>query len=471
MIGTAGLLTLVTLTGLVAGLAREWLLVASWGAGARTDAVLVALFLPEVIRIMLGGGLLSSAALSMWNETEPSRRAQWLGRMSGVVLLTSLLLSLILFLGAPLWSHLIGPGLSAQHTEMAGATLRVLAWALPGMALQALWSVPLQAHGRFVLAGLGSLLYNLPAVMYLGWARGGADERLLGLAFAAGALSSCLVLWPAMWRLGWRPSLTRWHSELARALGQRLMPLMGGALVSHGLVLLERMVASYLGEGVVTVLNLARKLINLPLLALMSINQVLLGLMSRGESREQLRLLRQGMALVTTVSTSGALGIMLASPALVTLLFPRVHGAHVLAPVLAWYAVTLVVASWNNLLTRYSHARGNTQLPFECELAAGATQALALLALAPLLGVTGLAMATLIGALVQGALLWRRGVVWGQVPMLKSSASSAALLWIAGAWITPNLPQVPWGQLVWATGIGALGMGLLALILRPWRAD
>lgn len=31
MLGAAGLLTLVTLFGLVAGLAREWLLVDAWG--------------------------------------------------------------------------------------------------------------------------------------------------------------------------------------------------------------------------------------------------------------------------------------------------------------------------------------------------------------------------------------------------------------------------------------------------------
>ena len=59
MLGASGALTLVTVAGLAAGLGREWLLVHNWGAGARTDAFLVALFLPEAIRMMLGGGLLS----------------------------------------------------------------------------------------------------------------------------------------------------------------------------------------------------------------------------------------------------------------------------------------------------------------------------------------------------------------------------------------------------------------------------
>ena len=56
MLGASGALTLVTVAGLAAGLGREWLLVHNWGAGARTDAFLVALFLPEAVRMMLGGG-------------------------------------------------------------------------------------------------------------------------------------------------------------------------------------------------------------------------------------------------------------------------------------------------------------------------------------------------------------------------------------------------------------------------------
>ncbi|KPA95964.1 hypothetical protein PF70_04024, partial [Pseudomonas asplenii] len=51
MFGSTLWLTLATLTGLAAGFAREWLLVAAWGAGGRSDSFLVALFLPEALRM------------------------------------------------------------------------------------------------------------------------------------------------------------------------------------------------------------------------------------------------------------------------------------------------------------------------------------------------------------------------------------------------------------------------------------
>lgn len=470
MLGAASVLTVVTLTGLACGLAREWLLVASWGASARTDAFLIALFIPEAVRTILGGGLLSSAALALWQGREPEQRMPWLGGMSAVVGGLALACSALLWLGAPVGVQLIGPGLSPAQAASAQMGMSVLAWALPGMALQALWSVPLQAQGRFVLAGLGSLLYNLPAVICLAWSRGQTQERDLAWSFVAGSLLMGLVLLPSLWRQGWRPALLRWHRADALELGQRVWPLLGGAMVGQGLTLLERIVASYLGDGVLTVLNLARKLVNLPLLALMAVNQVLLGLMSRGGQAKRLQLLRQGMGLVSTVSTPAAIGLMLAAPSLVALLFPRVQGAAILAPVLAWYAVTLVVASWNSLLTRYSHAAGNTRLPFACELAGGAAQALALVLLAPMFGVTGMAAALLLGTLVQGALLWWRSDARGRVPMGWPLGACGGLLWVAGAWVAPRLPLEPWWQLGWATVAGALALLALALLFKPWRA-
>src|SRR5690606_8102201 len=116
-----------------------------------------------------------------------------------------------------------------------------------------------------VLVGLGSLMFNLPAVVYLGWQ--GASSTATGLATACvlGSLLMPLSLLPSGWRLGWRPYARDVEAGAGRELLRRMGPLLTSNLASHGLALLERMVASLLGEGVVTWVNFARKLINLPL--------------------------------------------------------------------------------------------------------------------------------------------------------------------------------------------------------------
>ncbi|MDZ4337600.1 MAG: lipid II flippase MurJ, partial [Pseudomonas sp.] len=104
-------LTLATLAGLAAGFAREWLLVAAWGAGSRSDAFLVALFLPEALRMTMAGGLLAAAALPLYNLRNNVAQQRWLNGLSPWLLLCALLLAGLFALGAPLWVQLIGPGL------------------------------------------------------------------------------------------------------------------------------------------------------------------------------------------------------------------------------------------------------------------------------------------------------------------------------------------------------------------------
>lgn len=470
MLGSAGLLTLVTLLGLIAGLGREWLLVASWGAGARTDGFLIALFIPEALRIILGGGLLSSAWMALWQEREEADRPVWLGRATLGVGALALLLALVLSMGAELWVRLVGPGLAPELRPTTHHALQILAWTVPGLVLQALWSVPLQAQGRFLLAGLSSLVFNLPVVIYLAAQRGQAQESTLAWAFVAGSAATALLMVPAVRTVGLRLALLRWHSPTLRELARRVAPLLGSALMGQGLMLLERMVASYLGEGVVTVLNLARKLVNLPLVALMSVNQVLLGLMSKGGGADRLPLLRQGLALNTLVTTPAAVGLLLSAQAIVALLFPKVHGTDILAPLLGWYAVALVLAGWNTLLARYNYAAGDTRLPFICETSGNLAQAVALPLLAWLHGAQGMAMALLLGVVVNGGLLLQFNGLWARVRLPTLVLAGALSLGLSAAFLLPMWPAAPLIRLAASAAAGLVCLLALAAWLKPWKA-
>lgn len=115
MLGSAFWLTLATLLGLCLGFAREWLLVASWGAGERSDAFLIALFLPEALRMSLAGGVLSAAALPLFLERQGERRLDWLAAILPALLGIAVALSLLLLAAAPWLVRLLGPGLARSE--------------------------------------------------------------------------------------------------------------------------------------------------------------------------------------------------------------------------------------------------------------------------------------------------------------------------------------------------------------------
>jgi len=471
MLGAASLLTLVTFGGLLAGFAREWLLVASWGASARTDAYVIAMFLPEAVRAMLAAGVFTSSALALWQSKNAAERRAWFGQINTALCLISLSMSLLFAVGAPAWVHLMAPGLAPSHQDATQHSLAILAWCLPGIVLQAWWAVPRHAGGHFLLAGAASLVYNLPALAYLGWHREASDPQMLSWAFVAGSVASAALLLPSAWRVG-----LGWHRlgdslGALRAWAAQLGPLLGSAVAGQGITLLERMVASYLGEGVVTGVNLARKLMNLPLIALQSLNQVLLSLMSRRQG-ERLALLRGGLAAVTLLSLPSALSLMLSAPALISLLFPKVHGTNALVTLLAGYAAILVLAGWNTLLARYHYAEGDTRGPMLAELRGSLLQALSLPVLAWWLGPLGIVWALMLGTLLTGwQLLQVQSLQRALASMRLGAQASAGTLMLAAAWwaLRPRLSTEPAWLLAEAAAAGTLSMLILAAWLRPWR--
>lgn len=468
MFGSTLWLTVATLAGLVAGFAREWLLVAAWGAGSRSDGFLVAVFLPEALRMTLAAGLLAAAALPLYQQRDPHRQQAWLASLSPRLLGVGLALFAVLALGAPLWVRLIGPGLDAAAHAEAAANLRWLAACAPGLVMHGLFSIPLQARQRFVLPGLGSLLFNLPPVLYLFIRGSSSDSAELAMSFFAGSVLMCLPLLVPVWSFGWRPWQVTGDPLAGRELLGRIGPLLASNVASQGLALLERLIASFLGEGAVTWVNLARKLINLPLIALMSLNQVLLGMMSGEQGQQRLALLRRGLDAATLLSLPAAFGLIGASPALIHLLMPAQSVDGPLPALLAWFATPLVFGAWNAMLARYAYASGDTRLPLNCELLGSLVNAALLVVLPYCFGLPGIALAALGGVVVTNLLLMHRQQLLGQLGWPLQWGLSGVLLGVAALALHP-LHNDGW-QLGLSSLAGALVLVGLGLWLKPWKA-
>jgi len=453
-------LTLVTVAGLALGFGREWLLVDAWGAGARTDGFLVALFVPEAIRMTLAAGLLSSAALPLYQQLDTGRRDAWVSTQMINLLVCGGAIALLLAVAAGFWVRLIGPGLGGEVQQAAASSLLVLSCSVPLLLVHALAAAVGQAQQRFLVAGLGSFLYNLPAVLLLLVKRGDTDEHGLSLAFLFGAVLMLLSVLPLLWRSGWRPWRWHWCWPDVRGFYRRLGPLLASAGASQGLVLLERICASFLGEGAITLVNLARKLVNLPLVALMSLNQVVLARMTQlgDDAVARRRALRLGLLLTASMTIPAAAGMIAAAPSLVALLLPHGMAQSALPMLLAWFACVIVFGAWNALLARYAYAVGNTVLPMRYELAGSALNAMVLLLVPLLTGIAGIAWAALAGCLLTAALFLRRYALLGDALMLR--LPMVALMALAAAVPVSLFVQGPWLQLAVAT-LYALGWLLL----------
>lgn len=467
MFNSTLLLTLATFFGLVLGFAREWLLIDAWGAGQQSDAFLLALFLPEALRMTLAAGILSAAALPLYQKRSAIDMPKWLNGFAACLLVSGIILSCLLSLLAPVWISMIGPGLETKAKLAAASDFKLLIWCVPLFFLHAVFTVMLQAQQRYILAGLGSFLFNIVPVCWLLMNRSSVTTHELSWAFIVGSFAMFLVLVPRAVMGGWRPWLWQGGLSVGREIWQMLAPLLLSNLASHGLTLLERAVASMLGEGMVTWVNLARKLINLPLIALMALNQVLLSVLSSRLLEQRVLILRQGLAVTSCIALAAAVGLMAISPSLAQVMFKQMDSVSSLALLLAWFTVPLVYGAWNPLLARFAYADGDTRLPLRCEITGNAVNALMLLLLPLYFGVVGIAVAATCGVITTAFLLLKQQSLLSDLPWKTQGFLSLVALSLAAYTIYPLPSSVQ--QSVAAVIAGGLSLIIAAVIYKPWK--
>jgi len=391
------------LLGLALGFAREWLLVRAWGAGVLSDGFIVGVFLPEAVRMTLSTGLLGSVALTLWAAHRDGPRAgPWSALLGAQLGALGLAAALLLALAPGVWVGLVGPGLAEAARGVGTQVLAVAAWALPFLLLAAWLTVFHHAEERFFWPAAGGVLFNGPPVAYLVLLGGRARPEVLALAQVAGAALACAVLVPRAWRAGWRP----WGRDLpwrdSLVFYRRLLPLLASGAASQGGVWLERVLASFLDAGSVTVVHLARKLMGLPAMLITALSQVALARLVG--SGERARVLAQALGLAALVASPAALATVALAPLLARWILPDAAGTATLAALVALFALALVPAGWNALLARWFYAHGETLQPTRVEVLGMGVQVAVTAGAFPLLGVYAFPAGTLAGV---GWVWWR----------------------------------------------------------------
>lgn len=426
MIRSSIFLAAVLVAGLALGMTREILLISHWGPSHATDAFIIAIFLSEAIRTTLATGFVASAAIPLWLDCrDHGERAQWAASQTANLLVISIALAVVFSLLAPLWIGALGAGLSSAAGTEATVLFKILVWCLPGLFVHALLSLIHQADDRFTLPGMGSVLFNVPAVLYLLSIEGdsGSLEQLAQL-MVLGSVLMPLPLLPHAWRCGWRPFCLAWSWASIIIFYKRITPLLLGASASQATILLERLLSSFLPEGSVTLMNLARKIIGLPAVAIASAGQVVFTQFSKARQSNpataDCTVLIPGLVWITVFTWPTALAIAIWAGAAAQLVLQTANaGMHIqLTALIQLFAPGFVFVGWNVILARYFYAAGDTKTPTRLEIAGTIVQIVGTLALFPWLQLWSLPLGALLGAITTWLLLFRRSPVAASFPKM-----------------------------------------------------
>ncbi|RMF25811.1 MAG: murein biosynthesis integral membrane protein MurJ, partial [Deltaproteobacteria bacterium] len=270
----ARLLGGLTLLSRVAGLLRDLVIAALFGASASADAFFVAFRIPNLFRRIVAEGAASTAfvpVFTSYRTREGDRSATEAAAAVGgaAVVVLAVVVGLGVVLADPVVT-LFAPGFGADLSKRA-LTVSLLRWTFPYLLLVGLaaWAMgTLHSFRRFTEPSLGPILLN---VAIIGSAVGLAPHlREPVYALAAGVLiggslqflvqaptlSSLGVRWPDMWRAR--------HPARGR-VGRLLVPtLFGGAVYQIG-ILVSTILASLLPERSISYLWYADRVFEFPL--------------------------------------------------------------------------------------------------------------------------------------------------------------------------------------------------------------
>jgi putative peptidoglycan lipid II flippase len=381
-----GVVGIAVLCSRVLGLIREQVFAGLFGAGKNLDAFLIAFRVPNLLRDLFAEGALSTAFITTFSKkiaTEGDESAWRLGNK--VATLAALFMSAITLLGiifAPQIIYVM-TGFGAWSPEKTAITIlltRIMWPFILLVSLAALVMGMLNAKHVFGAPAMASSYFNLGSIIggvAIGyWLDPHFGTRsLIGLSIGTliGGLWQLTAQFPSLRRVGYkyRPDF-HWRDEGVRTV----LTLMGPAVIAASAVQINVLVnsgfAARLGDGPVSWLNIAFRLMQLPLgIFGVAVGTVTLPLVSRTAALGNMTAFRSALAhairLVIVLTIPAAIGLIVLAQPIISVIYE--HGRFTsdatvqTAAALQFYAIGLAAYSAVKVLAPAFYALDKRYLP------------------------------------------------------------------------------------------------------------
>ena len=427
----------MTLLSRITGFVRDTLIAVIFGAGIATDAFVVAFRIPNLLRRLFAEGAFSQAFVPMLGEYRKRRGDEATRELSGKVLALLaaglFVVTLIGVVAAPAVVYLTASGF-AGDTEKFALTTTMLRICFPYILFVSLVSFCagiLNTYGAFKAPAFTPVLLNLSFIAFALLLAPHLAQPVLALAWGVffGGVAQLAFQVPFLRRIGMLPR-PRWapHDEGVMRILKLMGPAALGVSVAQISLVINTQIASYLGDGRVSWIYYADRLMEFPsaLLGVALGTVILPSLVRHHHAKDPAaysRLLDWGlrMALVLSLPAAVALGLM-AVPLISTLFW---HGEFLKNDVimtrhaLIAYAAGLMGIILVKILAPGFYARQNIRTPVKVAVATLVVTQLLNAAFVPWLRHAGLALSISLGATFNAAWLWylvRRSGVYKPEP-------------------------------------------------------
>lgn len=461
MVKAAGLIGVATFCSRLLGFIRDMVLAGLFGATPAADAFFVAYRIPNLLRELFAEGSMSSAFIPVFTEylTRKTPRDTW--ELASAVFTTLLTvvtgITLLGILAAPGIVWVIAPGFHEQVDKLQLTTVltRIMFPYLIFISLAALAMGILNSMRAFAAPAFSPVFFNIFIIGSALFLAPALPEPIIGVAIGvvAGGAAQFAMQLPGLRSRGMLFGVRAEPGHPGvRRIGLLMVPSLLGLSVTQVNITVSTILASFFAGGP-TYLFYGMRLIQFPLgifgVALATaILPTLSAQAARGALDELRNTLGFGLRMILFIILPAMVGLILLRQPIVHLFFE--HGSFTAADTLATasavlsYAVGLWAFAGVRIIVSAYYSMQDTKTPaLTAAVAVVANVGFSLVLMNPL-GPAGLALATALAAILNGAILVvvlnRRlgGIEWASVGRSSLRVVVACLPMVVACWWVAN---------------------------------
>jgi putative peptidoglycan lipid II flippase len=477
----------MTLLSRISGLARETLKAVAFGAGLQMDAFEAAFRLPNILRRLFAEGAFSQAFVPILAECQRRHGVDatrdLVGKVAGLLAIVLLVVSVLGVFAAPWLVYLLASGFvrTPGKIELTAAMIRIMFPYILFISLVSLAGGVLNVYRRFAIPAFTPVILNLSIIGAAIFVAPHVDPPITALAWgvAVGGVAQLALQIRPLLKLGLLPRpRVDWRDPGVRRVLSAMGPALLGVSAAQISVLINTQLAALLGDGRISWITYADRLMEFPSALLgVALGTILLPSLARhyndenpGQYRE---LLDWGLRMTFLLALPAALALALLGAPLIATLYQygrfTAYDVWQTRAALLGYSVGLLGLITVKILAPGFYARQDMRTPVRTAfLSLVVAQTLAV-ALMFQIGHAGLTLATSVGATVNAFLLYRalrRGDIYAPLPgwgrflgrvAIALVALGAVLWWTAGPddfWTRAGL-WAKVGRLALVVGAGA----------------
>lgn len=460
---------LITVVAKFFGFFRDIVLTYYYGASSITDAYLISQTIPTTIFSLIGAGLMTSF-IPVYNKVRKERgddeSLKFTTNLINILFFIATIFVIIVLLFTEPLVMVFASGFSGEVLNLAVQYTRISVFGLYFTGIIYILSSYLQIHNNFVIPAMLAIPSNIVVVVSIFLANKLTDD-LLAYGILASIIVQFLFLIPSAMKIHFR---FQWHLSFKDPYLKEIIllaiPVIVGVSVNQLNILVDKNLASNISVGGISVINYADKLITVvqgifvlpivtviyPKFSAMAVEKNEMGLS---------KILQESMTIVSMLVIPLTVGTMVLAKPIIDLIYLRgsfTEDASILtAEVLFFYSVGLLFYAYRDIFSKIYYSFGDTKTPM-INTSIGVMINIGLnFFLSSFMGISGLALATSISAIVTSLLMWiniRRQIIHGNalrhllIKFLKVTASS--LIMGAGSYVmyaqvskyTGNTPAV-----------------------------